>query len=451
MPNTRGAKRSVGSKGQRVPANDLPSVFNTVYGFRWSKLYQALANPTEHVALQNAFASGADLAKAAWKEDIAIGPIKAIMTAAPLSCWCCACLRSTAAVWQVCGHVHHEQSYSQPTPDPHTRLLSWYWLDRASLLPPLLLNPLPGQTVLDMCSAPGGKSLMLAYMLFAQKGPPTTALQTASSSHDHAHATPETSAHNNSTLTSFASTSPQHEPLSSNKTDGLPQDRRLSSQVESAAASAPHEQAASVLHLSQLQGSVRTDATDLAEHNALAEPGSVSEAACMPATLSAQHGQNVALCGSLTCNELDAARRSRLQGVLDAYLPAPLKRKVRYEGKTYIFITASARWNPLSSCNLVSRIIWKLSAISLTLLSGIQYPVHLPTGAENVSLLLLYTLFCAHCPLCIAALYACVKELLAHRQHLPHIINIRTASADQARTGCYVLLPDVTPASQQQV
>ncbi|KAL3142005.1 NOL1/NOP2/Sun domain member 3 [Trebouxia sp. C0010 RCD-2024] len=180
-----------------------------------------------------------------------------------------------------------------------------------------------------MCSAPGGKSLMLAYMLFAQKGPPTTALQTASSSHDHAHATPETSAHNNSTLTSFASTSPQHEPLSSNKTDGLPQDRRLSSQVESAAASAPHEQAASVLHLSQLQGSVRTDATDLAEHNALAEPGSVSEAACMPATLSAQHGQNVALCGSLTCNELDAARRSRLQGVLDAYLPAPLKRKVR--------------------------------------------------------------------------------------------------------------------------
>ena len=57
----------------------------------------------------------------------------------------------------------------------------------------------------------------------------------------------------------------------------------------------------------------------------------MAELASRPATVSAQHGQNVALSGSLTCNELDAPRRSRLQSVLDAYLPAPLKRKVRYE------------------------------------------------------------------------------------------------------------------------
>ena len=171
---------------------------------------------------------------------------------------------------------------------------------------------------------------MLAYMLFAhaQRNPPLTeSMQTDNRPNGHAHATPKIDAHNTSTLNSSASTSPQHEPLSSNKPDDLSQHNR---HIESASASARDEQVeTSAPHSSQLQGSVRTDATDLAEHDALAEPGCVSEAAVMPATLSAQHGQNVALSGSLTCNEVDASRRSRLQSVLDAYLPVPLKRKIR--------------------------------------------------------------------------------------------------------------------------
>lgn len=237
---------------------------------------------------------------------------------------------------QVCGYVHQEQSYPQPTPDPHTRMLSWYWLDRASLLPPLLLNPLPGQTVLDMCSAPGGKSLMLAYMLFAQKSPPSTAsVGTASRPCDQAHATPETDANCPSTLNSSAAISPEHKASASNTAEGLPQRNNLNSQLELRAASSPHEQAmTSAPTPPQCQGSVRTDATDSAEQDALAEPGAVYEAASMPATLSAQHGQNVVLSGSLTCNEPDASRRSRLNSVLDAYLPAPLKRKIRYHSNS---------------------------------------------------------------------------------------------------------------------
>ena len=77
MANAQDAKRSAGRKPQKLPASDLPSVFADVYGSRWSELYQALAHPTEHVALQNAFASGADLANADWKGDIAVGSKKA--------------------------------------------------------------------------------------------------------------------------------------------------------------------------------------------------------------------------------------------------------------------------------------------------------------------------------------------------------------------------------------
>lgn len=224
--------------------------------------------------------------------------------------------------------------------------------------------------MLDMCSAPGGKSLMLAYMLFAQKGFPPAASENATTAASHTvrphqgHATPkpDANADNASAINCSALSSLPQDTVEGSTAEALPQHDKLSSQAAAAAASRPSEHEQTTGRLAEqaqtsthnpagLESQVpcihhRTDAIDLAEHGTLAElEECVPEPASTPATLSAQHGQNVVLTGSLTCNELDAPRRSRLQSVLDAYLPGPLKRKVRYDcGATLYWLPIALLW-----------------------------------------------------------------------------------------------------------
>eukprot|EP00747_Dinoflagellata_sp_TGD_P062986 gnl/TRDRNA2_/TRDRNA2_153261_c1_seq2.p1 gnl/TRDRNA2_/TRDRNA2_153261_c1~~gnl/TRDRNA2_/TRDRNA2_153261_c1_seq2.p1 ORF type:complete len:364 (-),score=40.93 gnl/TRDRNA2_/TRDRNA2_153261_c1_seq2:34-1029(-) len=53
-----------------------------------------------------------------------------------------------------------------PPPSGASGLKSWYWMDLASLLPAIALKPEKGQSILDLCAAPGGKSFVIAQQLF---------------------------------------------------------------------------------------------------------------------------------------------------------------------------------------------------------------------------------------------------------------------------------------------
>lgn len=50
-----------------------------------------------------------------------------------------------------------------PLINPFPEISEAYFLDAASLIPPRELNPQPGENILDLCAAPGGKSLALFF------------------------------------------------------------------------------------------------------------------------------------------------------------------------------------------------------------------------------------------------------------------------------------------------
>ncbi|KAL0021804.1 hypothetical protein WJX77_002119 [Trebouxia sp. C0004] len=252
---------------------DIHAVFADLYGDRWSLLHRSLSQPTQHVALQNTFATGAHFDYGDWYPSTQLGPIKT----------------------HSCSEAH--ESYEQPTSDAQSRLLSWYWLDEASLLPALMLDPKPGHTVLDMCAAPGGKSFMLASMLFDQQRQGSA----ANANHTQ-HSAAGASELNLPEGIACSALPPLQE--ASNGTGNTQQAARAAAAL------------------------LKQPTPDLADMRVSTLAASNSDLNMTP-TLSAQHGQHTAAVGSLTCNELDPSRKSRLQIVMESYLPPALKKRVR--------------------------------------------------------------------------------------------------------------------------
>jgi 16S rRNA C967 or C1407 C5-methylase (RsmB/RsmF family) len=107
--------------------------YSEMYGERWAGLKAALMLPKKHVAVLNPFS------KFKFPEH-------------PMN------IKGFA--------LEHDVRESFPHPEPtETGYLNYYLLDAASILPVEALNIQPGEKVVDLCAAPGGKSFLCALKM----------------------------------------------------------------------------------------------------------------------------------------------------------------------------------------------------------------------------------------------------------------------------------------------
>lgn len=107
--------------------------YSAMYGERWPRLKAALLDPKKHVAVINPFS----------KFKFPEMPLK------------------------ITGiNFEHDVKENFPQPEKTEEgYLNYYLMDAASILPILALELSPGEKVVDLCAAPGGKSLLCAFLL----------------------------------------------------------------------------------------------------------------------------------------------------------------------------------------------------------------------------------------------------------------------------------------------
>ncbi|KAI0509683.1 S-adenosyl-L-methionine-dependent methyltransferase [Xylaria bambusicola] len=151
------------TKAQKKLAQAAEDSFNRTYAARFGEerwqqsLYPALTAPTRYAALANRF-TVADLdtvfsqEQLAKLQTIAFPVVSDLPGSKPLLSY----------QWDV---SEAETTFPQPQPNASSDLLTHWNLDAASLLAVSILGPKPGDKVLDLCAAPGGKSVALSQFL----------------------------------------------------------------------------------------------------------------------------------------------------------------------------------------------------------------------------------------------------------------------------------------------
>ncbi|KAI1301079.1 S-adenosyl-L-methionine-dependent methyltransferase [Xylaria venustula] len=149
------------TKAQQKLAHAVEDSFHRTYAARFGEerwqqlLYPALAAPTRYAALANRFA-GVDL-DAIFPRDqttnlqvLEFPGDSDSSDPKPLVSFQC-----------------EEATFPLPESDSRSGLMTHWNLDAASLLAVHILDPKPGDKILDLCAAPGGKSVALAQFLRA--------------------------------------------------------------------------------------------------------------------------------------------------------------------------------------------------------------------------------------------------------------------------------------------
>ncbi len=114
-------------------ASGFEEFYAGMYGERWPRLREALLLPKKHVAVVNPFS------KYSFPEQA---------------------VRLTGLSFE-----HDVRDSFLPPEKTDSGYLNYYLLDAASILPVEALGLVPGEKVVDLCAAPGGKSLLCAFKL----------------------------------------------------------------------------------------------------------------------------------------------------------------------------------------------------------------------------------------------------------------------------------------------
>lgn len=135
---------------------------------RWPALYKSLKNPIRHVALVNPFLSTEGRSKTCEENDLRQHSSIPIVfeknnaddqEALPL------CVEDDEDVVAPVKSSGSNKRVDEELPESVSMPL--YFLDGASAIAAMALDVEKGQSVLDLCAAPGGKSAVLASMMFA--------------------------------------------------------------------------------------------------------------------------------------------------------------------------------------------------------------------------------------------------------------------------------------------
>lgn len=149
------------TKAERKQAQAAEDSFSRTYALqygneRWQQtLYPALAAPTRYAILVNRYATPS-MPKVFSEDEVEkLQPIPLPQHHQPSH-------QLAAYQWST---PEAEAPFPQPQTDPTTGLMTHWNLDAASLLAVTIMGPQPGDKVLDLCAAPGGKSVAISQFL----------------------------------------------------------------------------------------------------------------------------------------------------------------------------------------------------------------------------------------------------------------------------------------------